>query len=126
VGDDDTVGKARIIMVKGLHFGCGVESALSMEVADMLFLLGVHADHRVASCLVAGLEFGNSFKLLVAVGGFFHCHFFWALRRRKLCFLSNCFTTVSLTTIPCSCCSNSAIWRRVRWVQRTSTCIGSP
>jgi hypothetical protein len=59
--------RAGEVMIKRLHWGLRMGVAISGEVTDLLFLLGVDADHGLCIGQILCLEFCDFFKLDVAI-----------------------------------------------------------
>ena len=67
VRDNDALGKAGEIVIQYPLFGLRIEASLTIEVAQVLFLFGIHTDDRIALCLICGSELGDVLELRIAI-----------------------------------------------------------
>jgi len=74
-------------MVQYLNDFSRIKFSLAIEVAYHFFLLRIHADHRLLPCEILRLEFGDVFKLRVAVWMLLERFLFLSLPSDKLVLL---------------------------------------
>jgi len=68
MGNDHAPGRAREVMVEGVHHFLRVELARAVEIAQQLLLLGIEAHNWILRLQIRLLELRDVLKLGVAVG----------------------------------------------------------
>ena len=67
MGNQFALTRAGKIMVEDLDGRLGVGMTVSRKIADQFLFLGVDADHRMARCLILGLEASDVLKLRIPI-----------------------------------------------------------
>ena len=79
VRDDHPFSQAGKVVVQGLQFFQGVQVTVTIEIAQILFLLGVHTENRVVGKLEIRNQSSDILKLFISVRNLLHRSFLLSL-----------------------------------------------